>query len=141
MSEETRGLLSRLPHQPPMRLISEVVEVGPGSAVCRTQVDRVLCELFGDGESMDSYAGIEIIAQAAAIAAGGEADGKARSGMLIQVGRFSSIRARVPVGSVLVIRVSVELGMEGRVGSVNGEVFIDGSPVCSAKLTLAIDRS
>lgn len=141
MSDEGETLLSRLPHQPPMRLINEVVAVGRGSAVCRATVGRELCQLFGDGQSMDSYAGIEIIAQAAAIAAGGEDQGTARSGMLIQVGRFSSTLARIPCGSILTSEVSVDVGMDGSVGSVKGELHLEGSPVCSAKLTLAIDRS
>lgn len=144
MSANLNFLIEQLPHKPPMRLIGEVLEANAGGASCRIHVDEALCDMYGQGESMDSYACTEIIAQTAAIALGSAlaADGPQQSGMLIQVGKFQSYVSSVPKGADLRSEAHVELGVEGRVASVRGAVFLgDGRRVCEAKLTLAIGEA
>lgn len=134
-------LMRRLPHQPPMRMIDEILEASAEGAQCLARASQERCELFGDGSNLDTYAGVEMLAQTAAVAlsVNGEGD-KPGQGMLIQVAKFEAERPRVPRGSTLRCVCSVELGMEGQLGLAKGQVTLEGELVCEAKLTLAIGK-
>ena len=139
MKASSEELIGRLPHQPPMRMVSEVIEASRDRARCRIRIDDTFCELWGDGESAELFSGIEMVAQTAAIAIGCEDDpGVAQSGMLVQTRRFERFRETVPKGVDLICEAKVDLGLEGSFALARGVVELDGTVVCEAQISLAI---
>lgn len=63
-ADELGWVVAQMPHQPPMRLIDEVLSVEGGHIVCRSRIeeDHILLE----GGRVSALAAIELFAQAAA---------------------------------------------------------------------------
>ena len=141
MNQEAEDLIYRLPHKPPMRFVSETLEADASGATCKCIVNDDLCRLFGDGDTLDTYSGIEILAQTSAIAlAFDSSDQKPHAGMLMQVGKFESFISRVPKNSILIATTKIEKGLDGRVIIAKGSISLKDKTVCQAKLSIAIDR-
>lgn len=130
-----------LPHQPPMRLVQDVVEIVPGErAVARRLTDP------GDFYFQGHFPGepivpavilIELLAQTGGIAAAGveEVPGAARRLRLAAVGPFKFPSA-ASAGAVLEARARVA-GRLGALVKIEGEVRVEGRLVASGSLTLA----
>lgn len=134
-------MIQRLPHRPPLRMISEVLEVERCRAVCVAEVDASLCSLWGDGRNAFAYVGVELLAQTAAIAIGCvDEEAGPQSGMLVQVRRLALLRQELPLGSKVRCEVAVDLGLEGRFAVARGECFLGDEKIVEAQLSLAIER-
>lgn len=132
-------LIERLPHKPPMLMISAVLEASPSRVVAVARVSERLCQLFGDGERADAYCVIESLAQAAALSRGCyDSEPTPQQGMLVQVGRFDTSHATFERGAELRLEVDVDVGLGGSFAMASGRAMLDGTEVCSAKLSIAI---
>jgi predicted hotdog family 3-hydroxylacyl-ACP dehydratase len=64
MTEDLSWVVAQMPHQPPMRFIDEVIEVGDGHIVCRSRIDDA--HIMADDGRVSPLVAIELFAQAAA---------------------------------------------------------------------------
>jgi 3-hydroxyacyl-[acyl-carrier-protein] dehydratase len=135
--------LHRLPHQPPMRLLDEVIDVQPGesaTAVRTTSASDFFFQGHFPGQPIvPAVMLVEMIAQAGGIAAasGDLDDGGRRSGRLAAIGGFK-FPAAAGVDARLEIRARVAARI-GRLIRIEGEVRAGGVQVAAGSLTLAAD--
>jgi len=131
-----------LPHQPPMRLVQDVVELSPGEhAVARRRADPA--DFYFQGHFpghpiVPAVILIEMLAQTGGIAAAarpGDGTSVARQLRLAAVGPFKFPAAAEP-GATLEARARVA-GRLGALVKIEGEVTADGRLVASGSLTLA----
>lgn len=135
------ALLERLPHKPPMRLLDKVIEASAARAICATEMDTRKAALFGDARGgIRACIGIELIAQAAAIAmASAIENGAPQRGRLAAIKSFSCDRPSFGIGERARVEVAVEeRAPENPLASVSGLVSQNGIRVCEAILLLAI---
>ena len=131
-----------LPHQPPMRLVDEVVDLVPGASargLRRTRVDDWFFQgHFPDDPIVPAIVLIELLAQAGGIAAAagdGSAPAPGRALRVAAVGPFKFPGSARP-NQLLDARARV-VGRMGRIVKVEGEVLADGATVASGSITLA----
>jgi 3-hydroxyacyl-[acyl-carrier-protein] dehydratase len=129
--------LSRLPHQPPMRLVDEVVEVMPGvSARCRrlTRADDWFFQGHFPGNPVTpAIVLVELLAQTGGLVVGGE------GGVLqLRVAAFGGFKFPAAAGPGATLEASARLaGRMGGLYKIEGEVTADGVIVAVGSVTLA----
>ena|SRR5688572_3575456 len=130
-----------LPHQPPMRLLEEVVDVVPGEqAVGRRlarETDFYFQGHFPGQPIVPAIILIEMVAQTGGIAAAAGADDAAppRQLRVAAVGPF-----KFPTGATAGAMLEARARVAGRLGGlfkIEGDVTADGVVVASGSLTLA----
>ena len=134
--------IDRLPHQPPMRLVDEVVDVTPGdSAVGRRAVrpdDFFLDGHFPGHPVVPAIILVELLAQIGGLAAGSASPLEAQGTFQFRVAAIGPFKFLFPVtpGATLEAHARV-LGHLGRLYKIEGEVRADGRVAAVGSLTLA----
>jgi predicted hotdog family 3-hydroxylacyl-ACP dehydratase len=136
------GILEKLPHRGPMRLVDEILSLDGTSVVTNTRMDDKRLKFLGSDLPVGTYWGIELIAQSGAlplIATIG--NGKAHAGVIVQVKSFRSFVLEIEEPAILTTRCSAELQLEGTIASIRGSVFAEDVLLCEASLMLAMQET
>jgi 3-hydroxyacyl-[acyl-carrier-protein] dehydratase len=135
-------LLSLLPHQPPMRLLDDIVELQPGTlAVARRLMrenDFFFQGHFPGDPVVPAIILVELVAQTGGLAAGAPRAGEPNGPIALRVvalGPFKFPAAARP-GDMLEVRARV-VGEIGSLYKVEGEVAASGRAVATGSVTLA----
>jgi len=132
-------LLDRLPHSGSMRLIDTVLMIEGHTAETETMINENRVKHFGCEGRIETYIGVEMIAQTAAISLIFESDEWTdRGGVIMQVKSFCSKSTPVAGFPVLKTRSRLELLMGGRIALIKGGVTCAGNPFCEAILMLGM---
>jgi len=131
--------VERLPHQPPMRLLDDVVDVVPGERATGRR-RTVESDFFFQGHFpgqpvVPAVILIELLAQTGGIAAAGAGSGTPRQLRVAAIGPFK-FPAAAGAGQTLEARARVA-GRLGPMIKIEGEVRADGQLVATGSLTLA----
>jgi 3-hydroxyacyl-[acyl-carrier-protein] dehydratase len=132
--------LDRLPHQPPMRLPDEVVDVQPGASA-RTrrtarQDDWFFQGHFPGNPVVPAIALVELLAQTGGLAVGGDG-----GTLQLRVAAFGSFKFPAAAGPGAVLDATARLvGRMGSLYKIEGEVTADGVVVAVGSVTLAEAR-
>ncbi|MDQ8186369.1 hypothetical protein [Pelagicoccus sp. SDUM812002] len=136
------GLIEKLPHRGAMRLIDSISALDSRTVETETRVDETRTALFGRDGKVETYLGIELVAQSAAFPLIYDDSGdEEHMGMIVQVRSFESFCSPETAMPVLRTTCEVDLLLDGKVASVRGKVFEGETCLCEAVLTLAVGGS
>lgn len=134
-----KTLIDKLPHRGGMLLIDAIVHIDESSVEALTNIDARRLELFGEGGKLESYVGVELMAQAAALPVIWSCkEEKDHAGVIAQVRSFQSYESKIDCKEALRTSCSIELLMDGKIGSVKGLVRSGETKICEGVLTLAM---
>ena len=135
------NVIDLLPHQPPMRLIEEVVELEPGvRARCRRTTRPG--DFFFDGHFprqpvVPAVILVEMVAQAGGLAAGAPS-AVAGEPLQLRVAALGPFKFPAAAGSDAVLEIDVRVaGSMGGMFKIDGTVTADGQVVAAGSVTLA----
>ncbi len=134
--------LDLLPHQPPMRLLEEIVSVSPGeTAVGRRRAkpeDFYFQGHFPHDAIVPAVILVEMVAQAGGLAAGAPREGESPRTLQLRVAAIGAFKFPAPARPGAVLEASARVvGRMGALYKIEGNVTADGSVVASGSLTLA----
>lgn len=136
------SIVDFLPHQPPMRLVEEVVEIRHGESATGRRVARP-----GDFYFQGHFPGqpvvpavilIELLAQTGGLAAAAPPDGTAAAPLQLRVAAIGPFKfpAAASAGATLDARATVAARM-GKLIKIEGTVTADGIIVAAGSITLS----
>jgi 3-hydroxyacyl-[acyl-carrier-protein] dehydratase len=134
--------LALLPHQPPMRLLEEIVELQPGElAVARRvthETDFYFQGHFPGDPIVPAVILVEMLAQAGGLAAGTPRAGDPAVPVALRVAGLGPFKfpSAARAGDVLEARARV-VGQMGGLDEIEGEVTAGGRAVATGAVTLA----
>jgi 3-hydroxyacyl-[acyl-carrier-protein] dehydratase len=146
---EPRDWLALLPHQPPMRLVEQVVDVIPGVSARCTRATRAE-DWFFQGHFpgqpvVPAIILVELLAQTGGLAIGstggaGTEDNAERT-LALRVAAFGGFKFPRAAGPGMTLEAVARVaGRMGGLHKIEGEVTADGQVVASGALTLAEAR-
>ena len=140
MEHQGADLVARLPHQPPMRLVEEVVELTPGMLARARRVARA-DDWFFDGHFpgqpvIPAIVLVELLAQTGGLAAAPDPLPPGRLSMRVAALNDFKFPDGAGPGAVLEVTARVA-GRMGRLTKIEGQVTADGRVVASGAITLA----
>jgi predicted hotdog family 3-hydroxylacyl-ACP dehydratase len=125
-----------LPHRPPMLMLSRVLGRREQAIHCASIIDP-RNPLLEDGR-FPVIGGLELVAQAAGVLLGLQNTGPpGKPGVIVQVKRFSTEAADIPVGSELQVHARIQAGGPDA-ALVEGEVLFADTRIFTAVLMLAV---
>jgi 3-hydroxyacyl-[acyl-carrier-protein] dehydratase len=134
--------LAALPHQPPMRLLEEVVEVVPGLHAIGRRVTRA-DDFFFQGHFpgqpvVPAIILVELLAQTGGLAVAASASAGERRTQQMRVAAFGPFKFPAAAGCGVTLEASARLaGQFGGVFKIDGNVTADGVVVATGSLMLA----
>ena len=134
--------LALLPHQPPMRLLDEVVELQPGVLAVGRRVtqgtDFYFQGHFPGDPIVPAVILVEMLAQAGGLAAGAPRAGEPQVAIALRVAALGPFKfpAAARAGDVLEAHARV-VGQLGGLYKIEGEVTVAGRAVAAGAVTLA----
>ena len=134
--------LALLPHQPPMRLIEEVVDLQPGERAVARRVTReqdfYFQGHFPGNPIVPAVILVEILAQTGGLAAGAPRSDEPQTPIALRVAGLGPFKfpAAARAGDLLEARARV-VGRIGGLYKIEGEVTAAGRPVATGSVTLA----
>lgn len=134
--------LDLLPHQPPMRLLEEIISVSPGGEAIGRRLakpdDFYFQGHFPHDAIVPAVILVEMVAQTGGIAAGAPSVGTAPQTLQLRVAAIGAFKfpAAARPGAVLEASARV-VGRLGSLYKIDGAVTADGIVVASGSLTLA----
>jgi 3-hydroxyacyl-[acyl-carrier-protein] dehydratase len=134
--------LVHLPHEPPMRLVEEVVEIDPGErAICRrlTRLDDWFFQgHFPGNPVVPAIVLVELVAQTGGLAVG---TGRTRDPQPLRVAAFGPFKFPAAAGPGALLEATAQrIGAMGGLFKVEGRVTADGVLVAEGSVTLAATR-
>lgn len=135
-------LLALLPHQPPMRLLNEVVDLRPGELAVARRVthesDFYFQGHFPGDPIVPAVILVEMLAQAGGLAAGAPRGGDSQIPVALRIAGLGPFKfpAAARAGDVLEARARV-VGQIGGLYKIEGEVIAAGRTVATGAVTLA----
>jgi 3-hydroxyacyl-[acyl-carrier-protein] dehydratase len=134
--------LDLLPHRPPMRLLEEVVSIGPGKEAVGSRLakpeDFYFEGHFPQDPIVPAVILVELVAQVGGLAAGVPSPGAAPRPLQLRVAAIGPFK--FPAAARPGARLEASARVAGSVGSlykIEGAVTADGIVVASGSLTLA----
>ena len=134
--------LDLLPHQPPMRLLEEIISVSPGGQAVGRRLakpeDFYFQGHFPQDPVVPAVILIEMVAQAGGLAAGAPSAGESPATLQLRVAAIGSFKfpAAARPGALLEVSARV-VGKLGGLYKIDGVVTADGIVVAAGGLTLA----
>ena len=135
---DLQRVLERMPHQPPMRLLSSVEEAGPASIVCLARIDESHLLLDARRE-VSAVVAIELFAQAAAawmVYRFSGHEGEPMGGYLLGTRRLEFMTDRFVLGDVLRVEVEQVWGT-GPLSQFDGVLLRAGEIVAKGSVNVA----
>ncbi len=129
---------SAIPHKPPMRWLDHIIAVDPQRAICETKVTQEHIFYRPEIAGIDSWLGIEMMAQAAAVFVYGQEYDKKGAvpsiAFLMSVRQFQTSIPFFEVHSVLTVSVDCAL-LDNNMGVFMGKIARDEEIIASAQLS------
>ena len=134
--------LALLPHQPPMRLLDEVLELEPGKHARARRVthetDFYFQGHFPGNPIVPAVILVEMLAQAGGLAAGTPGEGALPVSTPLRVAGFGPFKFPAPARAGDVLEASARVvGQLGDLYKIEGEVSVAGRIVAAGAVTLA----